>query len=198
MAGRTMHETERARTAGSDALAVLVAALALASRDDSAGLKALILRRFGASHPKLEAALADYTADPETHEKVATKVLQQAGIDRDQEVVDQATALLRQAEAAEPGITGGLVGHMNAQGGRVAFIGGNQAGTINTGPVSVYATATFDPRERENRRRMLIRVRRTWIAAFWRTPCTGPPFRRWVLRNDPRPCPTAGAWSCSS
>jgi NACHT domain len=184
-----MHGTQRARTAGSDAVAVLLAALSLASRDDSAGLKALILRRFGASHPKLEAALADYTEDPETYEKVATKVLREAGIDSDQEVVDQATALLKQAEAAEPGITGGLVRLVNAQGGRVVVIGGNQAGTINMGPASVYTTATLDPRERENRRRMLIRVRRTWIDGFLEDSLHGAALQALGLEERPEAVP---------
>src|SRR5262245_6108356 len=152
MADRTGHGAEQARAAASDALAVLIAALSLAKRDDSAGLKALIIRRFGASHPELESTLADYTEDSETYEKAATQVLHEAGIDKDQEVVDAATALLKQAEAAEPRIAGGLVGQLNAKGGPVVVIGGNQAGTINMGPVSVYATAALDPRERENRR----------------------------------------------
>lgn len=50
----------------------------------------------------------------------AEKALRDAGADADREVVDRAADLLRQAEAVKPGVTGGLVGQISAQGVVVA------------------------------------------------------------------------------
>jgi hypothetical protein len=122
-------------------IAVLLSALSLAGtalapvsdqavKDGYAALKELLVGRFGPRNPKLEPTLAEHATDPETYERPAKKLLQDVGADRDQEVLDRATALLQAAEGAQPGITGGLVGQLNAQGGKVNVIGGN-VGTIN-------------------------------------------------------------------
>src|SRR5215475_11277772 len=111
-----------------DPMVVLLSALSAAStavgpisddvvRDAYKSLKALIVRKFGAGNPKIEPTLADYADDAETYRKAATKVFKDAGVDRDQEVMEFAARVLRTAEAAQPGISGGVVGQLNAQGG---------------------------------------------------------------------------------
>jgi hypothetical protein len=117
-----------------DPMGVLLAALSLAGaalqpvadqavKDAYAALKGAIVRKFGPGNPRLEPVLADHAQDPETYEKPAAKALREAGADRDQEVLDLATALLKRAERARPGITGGLVRQINARGGTVSVVG---------------------------------------------------------------------------
>jgi hypothetical protein len=124
---------------------VLLQALALAGpalqpvadeavKDGYAALKTLLVSRFGLRNPKLERTLDDHAEDPETYRQPAEKVLREAGADRDQEILDKATELLKRAEHSKPGSTHGLVEQINAQhGGRVVVIGGNFEGTLNMG-----------------------------------------------------------------
>lgn len=110
-----------------DPLTVIVSALAVgvgtvadqAIRDAYAGLRALIIRKFGARHPGLQERIDEHAEDPENRRDGIDNALRDAAVDRDQEVVTLATELLKLAEAVQPGVSGGLVGQINAQGGRV-------------------------------------------------------------------------------
>ena len=115
-------------------ISILLSALALgaqalrpaaeqAVKDAYSALKRVVIDRFGASEPKLEQVLAEHAEDPGTYRKSAEKVLKAVCADRDQEVIDLAAALLKHLEDAQPGITGGLVGQINAQGGKVLVVG---------------------------------------------------------------------------
>jgi hypothetical protein len=111
-----------------DPITVILSALAVAGgkvgaraiQDGYAALRSLILRKFGHGDSKLKERIDDYVADQETFQKPAEKALRDAGVGTDQEVIDRAVELLRQAEADKPGVTGGLVGQINAQGVIVA------------------------------------------------------------------------------
>ena len=127
-----------------DPMTVLLSALALAGpalkpvadqavKDAYAGLKALLVARFGTMNPKLERTLDIHAEDPETFKPSTEKLLRDVGAERDQEVIDAATSLLKQAEGAQPGVTHGMVDQINAEGGRVVVIGGDFSGTLNMG-----------------------------------------------------------------
>jgi hypothetical protein len=122
-----------------DPLTVLMSALSLAGtalkpiadqviKDSYIGLKELIIRKFGGREPELAQVLDQNEKHPDVYKPAAESMLKQVGADQDQEILDKATGLLKQIEAAQPGVTGGLVGQINAAGGRVVV-----AGTIHGG-----------------------------------------------------------------
>ena len=122
-----------------DPLTVILSALSLAGtvlkpvadqaiKDGYVGLKELIIRKFGGKEPELTQVLDQNEKRPDVYKPAAEAALKQVGADQDQEILDKATDLLKRAEAAQPGVTGGLVGQINAAGGRVIV-----AGTIHGG-----------------------------------------------------------------
>jgi hypothetical protein len=114
-----------------DPISVILAALVTSGAkvagqavgDAYAGLKGLIVARYGRRDPRLEQHLDDYVDDQETYERPAAKALREVGADADQELVDLAVQALREAERAAPGATGGLVGRIDAAGGKVTVVG---------------------------------------------------------------------------
>ncbi len=61
---------------------------------------------------------------------VGVPLLRQTLFGRDQEIIDKATVLLQLLERGSPGATGGLVGQINAAGGKVLVVAKND-GFIN-------------------------------------------------------------------
>jgi hypothetical protein len=95
-----------------------------AVKDAYAGFKRLILDRYGHKGDVTQAvAQLETKPNSEAHKIVLQEELRAATADRDQEVVEYAVALLKEAEKQNPGISGGLVGQINAAGGKVAAIG---------------------------------------------------------------------------
>lgn len=64
-----------------------------AVKDTYSGLKSLLQRRFEGK-PKAQAALENHEEDPENYEKPLAKVLADAYIDQDQEILDVAQHLM--------------------------------------------------------------------------------------------------------
>ena len=122
-----------------DPITVILTALATAGgqvggqaiSEAYAGLKRLIVDRFGGKDPRLEQHIDDYVADQETYGKPAEKALREVGAAGDQEIVDSAIELLERVEQAQPGITGGMVGQINAQG---VVVAGTVHGGVHFGP----------------------------------------------------------------
>jgi MFS family permease len=166
-----------------DALTVLLRALSLDPH-----LQTVLIQKFGPGHPKLESVLAEYAKDPETYLEPARKVLREVGAEGDQAIVDQATDLLKQTEQVNPGITGGLVGQLNAQGGRV-LVAGTVVGDVYQGNVTVYSSEKMDPRDRRDRQRMLLRVRRVWIDTFLNDSLHGAGLLTLGLQDRPESVP---------
>lgn len=136
LAWHTCEAVRKGTVADMDPITVIMGALSLAGtlakpisdqviKDGYAGFKSLILHRFAEKDPSLETTLAKFEQKPEVWKEPIRDALQEAGVDKDQVVVDQATELVMKAEAAQRGITGGLVGQINAAGGKVTVIGGN-------------------------------------------------------------------------
>jgi hypothetical protein len=97
------------------------------------GIKALIVRKFGNSNPRLGKRIEDYVQDPETNAKPAEKAIRDAGVAQDKEIVDRLAELLKQADSVTPGVSGGLIGQLNAHSSNVAVVQGNVNGGITFG-----------------------------------------------------------------
>jgi len=102
-----------------------------AVKDAYGALKSLILSKFGSKGDTAKAVEA-VESKPESEGRKTTlqEELEAAGAGKDQEVVDKATELLKLLESKSPGASGGLVGQINAQGGKVLVIGRDNKGTI--------------------------------------------------------------------
>jgi hypothetical protein len=100
-------------------------------KDAYSAFKSLLLRKFG-QKSDTASAVEGVEAKPgsEARRSVLKEELSSVGADRDQEVVDRATELLRLLESQRPGVTAGLVGQINAAGGKVVVFGGSNHGTI--------------------------------------------------------------------
>lgn len=108
------------------AAAALKATAEQAVKDAYAGFKRLILDRYG-HNGDVTQAVAQLESKPDSAGRKTTlqEELAATSADKDQEVLDRAVALLKEAENQSPGITGGLVGQINAAGGKVTVVGGN-------------------------------------------------------------------------
>lgn len=95
-----------------------------AVKDAYAGFKRLVLDRYG-DQGDVGGAVAQLEKKPDSEGRKATlrEELTGTAAGQDQELVDRAVALLKEAEDQSPGITGGLVGQINAAGGKVMIIG---------------------------------------------------------------------------
>jgi len=104
-----------------DPVTLILAALAAGAaklgdkvvQDGYAGLKALILRKFGHAEPKLAERLDDYVADKETYGKPAEKALRDVGAGADQEVQQRAAALWEAAGGPSAQISIGQINSTN-------------------------------------------------------------------------------------
>lgn len=124
-----------------DPIATILGALSAAGaligdqaiKDGYAGLKTLIVERFGSDNPRLAERIDDYVQDPETFVKPAEKALRDANVGQDTEVVSRAEELRKQVESARPGTSGGLIGHLEAKDSNVGVVGGDLHGGMSFG-----------------------------------------------------------------
>jgi hypothetical protein len=127
-----------------DPITVIVTALSLgaqtalkstvetATKEAYASLKAIVLRKLTKQPDAASAVEAvEHKPDSAVRREILVKELTIAGAHSDQEVVDKATDLLKLLETKLPGVTGGLVGQINAAGGKVLVLSGGNQGTIN-------------------------------------------------------------------
>jgi len=92
--------------------------------DGYSGLKAAIVRRFGSRQPALEAEIDSYVANPDVGVADAAVRLREAGVDRDEEILEQARQLLATARSIDSAATAALVGRIQAR--NVAVIQRNE------------------------------------------------------------------------
>src|SRR5205823_5632524 len=97
-----------------DPSTVLMSALSLAAtalspvgdqaiKDGYAALKDLILRKAGPKAPEVATAIVNYEQMPEASIEPVRHALVEARLDQNQDVIDRAVALLRDAEQVRPG-----------------------------------------------------------------------------------------------
>jgi hypothetical protein len=96
-------------------------------------LKALIVQKFGNSSPRLGERIEDYVQDPETNAKPAEKAIRDAGVAQDKEIVDRLAELLKQSDAVKPGVSGGLIGQLEAHRSTIVAVGGDVHGGVTIG-----------------------------------------------------------------
>jgi hypothetical protein len=102
-------------------------------KDGYEAIKALIVRKFGNSNPRLGERIEDYVQDPETNAKPAEKAIRDAGVAQDKEIVDRLAELLKQAESVKPGVSSGLIGQLIAHGSNIAVVGRDSHAPITFG-----------------------------------------------------------------
>jgi hypothetical protein len=126
-----------------DPVSVIVSAIAMGAstalkatagdviKDSYRAFKELLLRKYG-KHGDTAEAVEKLEKNPESQPRkdVLKEELTNAGAHKDQEVVDKSTELLKVLESKSPGVTGGMVGQINAAGGKVV-VAGTISGTFN-------------------------------------------------------------------
>jgi len=103
-----------------------------AIKDGYEALKALLVRKFGGTNPKLAERVDDYVQDPDTYAKPAEKALRDSGVAGDQEVVARLTELVKQADAVKP-VPAALIGQLTAVLSNVAVVGRDVHGGLHFG-----------------------------------------------------------------